>query len=303
MIFVVSESWPEDIRAALRSAARPRHERASDVARPPMLAMPTGELAGAWLVAAAVARHVGCPPEFVTAVGDCAPAGRAVDTLCSASAQMRVLTKPMAGLCRRWLSVDVPREVNTSADGLSHPDRAADITEATELLGWSVQRVRVPHDSDLWDPIRSAADERMGSELAEGDSALTTAVTADEAGADGVEALLRMEPEFLGYVRHCQREQYDTYVGRQCISTPTGAFTGWGNPHRQGGAGACVDAFAATILKDGALMDRVRAELPGRRLGCFCICGGRPARCHASILAAVANCGADVYTRLRGAAA
>lgn len=78
---------------------------------------------------------------------------------------------------------------------------------------------------------------------------------------------------------HCRRQAYDVYVGRPSI---------WGNPFqcgRHGSRDEVIALFEAWLLAQPALVTRAKAELRGKVLGCWCA----PLRCHAEVLARIAN--------------
>lgn len=88
-------------------------------------------------------------------------------------------------------------------------------------------------------------------------------------------------------VVHCRRESYQVYVGRP---------SEWGNPysHLDGTLAEfrvetreqAVACYREWLLAQPELVARVRQELAGKRLGCWC--GPRQA-CHAKVLARLAN--------------
>ena len=72
---------------------------------------------------------------------------------------------------------------------------------------------------------------------------------------------------------------FDVYIGRP---------SPWGNPFAIGPDGdrnQVCDKFEALHRGDEAFKRRVREQLRGRRLGCFC----KPLRCHGDCLARVAD--------------
>ena len=74
-------------------------------------------------------------------------------------------------------------------------------------------------------------------------------------------------------------EPYDVYVGRP---------SKFGNPFvigRDGNREDVVRKFEEYLLANPELLEAVRRELRGKRLGCFCA----PQRCHAHVLAWYAN--------------
>jgi hypothetical protein len=154
-VFVVSELWPDDIRAALASAARTRAERALDSSRPPMLAVPTTEAFGMMAVPAAIMATIGASAVTrVVAIGDCAPASQAYERASSKSAQMRLMVREAYNLAGAWLAVDVPRELNTDADRLSHPNSLAAVTADATAAGLVVVRARIT--THAWQRLRAS---------------------------------------------------------------------------------------------------------------------------------------------------
>ncbi len=62
----------------------------------------------------------------------------------------------------------------------------------------------------------------------------------------------------------------------------------WGNPFvigKDGDRDAVCDKFEDMVNNDPLLLDRVKAELKGKHLVCFC----KPARCHGDTLLSIAN--------------
>lgn len=88
------------------------------------------------------------------------------------------------------------------------------------------------------------------------------------------------------FVVHCKREAFEIYVGRPSI---------WGNPfsHKPSAHAKfrvktrdeAIERFEEWLLTQPALVERVKRELRGRILGCHCA----PERCHAEVLARIAN--------------
>ena len=101
----------------------------------------------------------------VVAVGDCAPAARVLSAATSAGAQLRALVLSARTSVQQWLGVAVPRELNTTADTLSHPALAPGVQAAMETAGLSVRRVRVP--AGCWAALAAATRLPMGREAAE----------------------------------------------------------------------------------------------------------------------------------------
>ena len=145
-IYLLSEWWPPDVRTALHLAAA-----TSTSPGDRRLAMPAAELFGAYALAAAVERHAGL--RAVIAVGDCLPAARALLASTSGSAQMRHLLRSMLRTDLQWLAVQVPRELNTTPDRLSHPFL---YDEVAGEVPTHVQVLRLHLLDADWDLLREA---------------------------------------------------------------------------------------------------------------------------------------------------
>lgn len=80
-------------------------------------------------------------------------------------------------------------------------------------------------------------------------------------------------------VVHCKRSPFDVYVGRP---------SAWGNPFRmpdEARRAETVARYREWILTQPHLLERAKAELRGKRLGCWCA----PKACHGDVLAEIAN--------------
>ena len=80
-------------------------------------------------------------------------------------------------------------------------------------------------------------------------------------------------------VVHCERDEFDIYVGRPGP---------WGNPFREGpmsSRGQIITRYENWVRSQPDLVERIRRELHGKRLGCFC----RPRSCHGDVLAMIAE--------------
>jgi len=87
-------------------------------------------------------------------------------------------------------------------------------------------------------------------------------------------------------VVHCKREAYDVYIGRP---------SEWGNPFSHLSVSAAkwrvatreeaIRKYEEWLLEQPDLLERVRRELRGKVLGCWCA----PLACHGHVLARVAN--------------
>lgn len=77
---------------------------------------------------------------------------------------------------------------------------------------------------------------------------------------------------------HVRRAPYDVYVGRP---------SPFGNPFvigRDGDRAAVIGKYRVWLLAQPALVERVRRELAGKVLGCWCA----PLPCHGDVLADIA---------------
>ena len=92
-------------------------------------------------------------------------------------------------------------------------------------------------------------------------------------------------PRTATTVVHARRDEYDVYIGRgKCPRT--GRNGSWGNPFKVSvlGSRETMRSFLA-MLQDAAAdpdwLAHAKAELQGKRLGCWC----KPGLCHGDILA------------------
>lgn len=91
---------------------------------------------------------------------------------------------------------------------------------------------------------------------------------------------------FVRQVVHCKKAPYDVYIGRPGP---------WGNPFsHQAGTLAnfrvasreeAIQRYEAWLLAQPDLVARVKRELRGKILGCWCA----PKACHGDVLVRVAN--------------
>lgn len=88
-------------------------------------------------------------------------------------------------------------------------------------------------------------------------------------------------------VVHCRKESYNVYVGRgRCPQT--GSWGEWGNPFIVGIHGTreeCVEAYRLYLSVNPQLINKIKGELKGKRLGCWCA----PKSCHGDVIAEIAN--------------
>ena len=189
VVWLVSEAWPPDVKAALDSAARPRwQQRAEPTAA--RLSMPAAEVFGCGALPAAVdavTREAGvrqwvsaidrsgqrvmvegtisapAPVEGVYAIGDCRPAASAINKADSSVPQMRVLVMHQRELTNRWLGVQVPRNFNLDADRLSHPSMLESVIRDAVAAGLEPRVVQLLSSS--WAALREAMHASMEDSL------------------------------------------------------------------------------------------------------------------------------------------
>ena len=87
-------------------------------------------------------------------------------------------------------------------------------------------------------------------------------------------------------VVHCKKEIYDVYIGRPGF---------WGNPFsfkegtlaefKVSSREECVSEYEKWLLNQPELIEKVKKELKGKILGCWCA----PQACHGDILIKIAN--------------
>ena len=140
-VILVSEPWPSRVRQAMAVSAARRAHRAQ--LQPLRCPMPAGELFGGWAVAEAVQEALGRRFPTIGAVGDCRPAASALTQARSRSSTMRPLLASMPLAEQDYLGVWVPREFNTTADGLSHPSQLPALMRAITAAGmrWTVAHI------------------------------------------------------------------------------------------------------------------------------------------------------------------
>lgn len=145
--FLMSVPWPLVIKRAIDAAATRRLLRqARGGQQSGLLSMPAGEVFAALAMAEAVCRRTSVKFQAVVAVGDCAPAARALSRRFSRSPQMRKLVGACTRSAGRWLGVQVPREWNVDADRLSHPSQFGVGSQRVERAGLVVCRVAPPEE-------------------------------------------------------------------------------------------------------------------------------------------------------------
>jgi|SRR5271155_3263948 len=89
-------------------------------------------------------------------------------------------------------------------------------------------------------------------------------------------------------VVHCRKEPYDVYVGRPSVyGNPFSHLTGTLAQFKVSTREEAVAAFRRWIYnpENGELLQRVKTELKGKVLGCWC----KPQSCHGDVLAEIAS--------------
>ena len=148
-VYLTSEYWPTEALDALEATADPNqahYRRTNQLGKiRPSFPMPAGELYAAILMPTMLARSVHIRTCF--AVGDCDPAVRTLRSSHSGHPQMRRLVNFASEAAFTWVPAHVPREANSDADRLSHPELLGDVTQDLEKAGFTVLRLR-PTASD-----------------------------------------------------------------------------------------------------------------------------------------------------------
>lgn len=96
------------------------------------------------------------------------------------------------------------------------------------------------------------------------------------------------------WVVHCRRAPFDVYIGRDNPRLGLRGV-GFGNPfsHRAPSHAEfrvatreeAIERFEAWVLEQPELLERIKRELNGKILGCWCV----PLPCHGWVLARIAN--------------
>ena len=151
-VWIVSERWPTDIRAALDAFKVEKRKRDASHS-PDRLSMPAAELFGAWAVPHAAIQG-GMQVGPIYAIGDCDAAVGALNAACSPRKQMHELVLAARTVTSEWLGVSIPREWNVDADNLSHPERAQWVAAKARDAGLEVHMVHVHRAA--WATLRRA---------------------------------------------------------------------------------------------------------------------------------------------------
>lgn len=162
-IFIMSEAWPPEVKAALEWAAASRSTRGGAGQPSQSLSMPAAETFAAFALASAVADLVRV--DAVVSILDCAPAAHALSSLYSPAAQIRLFIGACRRVASRWLGVHVPREWNTDADRLSHPSLVSRVVADAEWAGLFV--VRVSPREGVWEVAAAARALPLGRDVVE----------------------------------------------------------------------------------------------------------------------------------------
>ena len=84
-------------------------------------------------------------------------------------------------------------------------------------------------------------------------------------------------------VVHCMQSPYDIYIGRPSV---------WGNPFmigRDGSREEVIRRYREWVLNQPGFVRKIREELRGKVLGCWCRSLKNPQACHGDVLAEMAN--------------
>ena len=150
VVFLLSEWWPPNIKAALEMVARPKADRVTGA---PRFAMPSAEAFGMFIVARAL--DAVTPLTSVTVVGDCMPAIRAFSAATSGSAQVRHILREAQLVTPQWLAAHVKRELNVDPDRLSHPLQCADVAAEVDATP-DLRAVELTLDARGWEILEEA---------------------------------------------------------------------------------------------------------------------------------------------------
>ncbi|CAF1677522.1 unnamed protein product [Adineta ricciae] len=80
-------------------------------------------------------------------------------------------------------------------------------------------------------------------------------------------------------VVHCKKSKYDVYIGRP---------SDWGNPFvigKDGDRDDVIRKYRNWIMRQTDLLARIKPELQGKRIACWC----KPEACHGDVLAELAD--------------
>jgi hypothetical protein len=86
------------------------------------------------------------------------------------------------------------------------------------------------------------------------------------------------------WVVHCKKSKYDVYIGRRSRTDPGE----WGNKYIIGVDGTreeCIEKHRRDVYANPKLIRKIKRELKGKKLGCFC----DPLPCHGDTYAEIAN--------------
>ncbi|UJR35680.1 hypothetical protein I4U23_028430 [Adineta vaga] len=85
--------------------------------------------------------------------------------------------------------------------------------------------------------------------------------------------------KFKTQVVHCKKSNYDVYIGRP---------SDWGNPFvigKDGDRSDVIRKYRNWIMRQPDLLARIKPELHGQRIACWC----KPEACHGDVLAELAD--------------
>ena len=152
--FVVCEAWPHDAACALHQSSLRPHLRSGA----PRFSMPAAELFAtvACLDAALDASGLRPLTTAAIAVGDCQPAAAALNRASSPAPAIRTILTAARSSLRQWLGVQVPRELNSTADLFSHPSRFSEACSRIWSLGLTPISAPLPPHHPCWHLLRTA---------------------------------------------------------------------------------------------------------------------------------------------------
>lgn len=90
----------------------------------------------------------------------------------------------------------------------------------------------------------------------------------------------------MKYVVHCKKEQYDVYIGRPSpFGNPYSHLPNTQARYQVESRKEAITKYEEWLRSQPELMERVKKELKGKILGCWCA----PLICHGDVLARIAN--------------
>ena len=98
-----------------------------------------------------------------------------------------------------------------------------------------------------------------------------------------------------GKVVNIYKEEFDVYIGRANprLNLPESPFYNPFHIGKDGSRDDVCDKYEERLREHPDLIKRVRKELKGKVLGCYCA----PLRCHGDLLRFIANCTEEQFQR------